>query len=231
MILETKDFQIDEDDQSIFGVLFDNEPTLLSYRIESKEYPEIDGFVYEYFQTGERFINTIILGKPLGTFFGRIKILKGWEIIKSNYSVSLSLIPSDNIHANPFLSPDRKLKPNEFYGKFKKMNELHELSSFFIDIRGGSTDGSGRNEHGTPHFHLLKKNTNEDLAKIEIPSLELWNKTENKIKLIGISNSAISKSQKKELVNWLQKDDNLQRLLDEWNQLNKYNNRALSTTE
>jgi len=155
-ILNIKDFQINDDDQTLFGVLYDNDPTLLGYKIKVNEHPDIDGVVFEYFRTEEQFINSIILGKPLGTFFGTIKILKGWEIIKSDNSISFYLVPNDKTPNVSHFDPNRELKPGEIYVKFRRMNKPHELSSFYIDVRGGSTDGAGRNEHGTAHFHLLK---------------------------------------------------------------------------
>ena len=229
ILLNIADFEFDEDKQTIFGVLYYNDPTLLSYRIKVKDHPNVEGFVFEYFQTWEETVNSIILGKPLGTFFGRIAIEKGWEILKSHDNIPFSLVPYEKT-TDDTSEPNGEVEPGQIYIKYRRMNRPHELSSFYIDVRGGSTDGAGRNEHGAPHFHILKKNTRQDLGKIEIPSATLWKKTKDKMSLINTADKTLTKSEKKELIDWLKKGNNLQRLLDEWNESNKYNNRTPSTT-
>lgn len=224
--LITTDFKANDEKHTLFGILYDYEPTLLSCRFTSKEYPEIEGVVYEYFYTSE-YTALAVKGYdvPLGTFFGTIAILKGWDIIKSGVSISFTLEP--NTEEPKLFEPNRELKPGEIFVAFRRMNKPHELSSFYVDVRGGSTDGAGRNEHGEPHFHLLKKNTREEIAKINIPFIEKWNASNDRIQLIQLESGFISKSEKKELVEWLEKSNNLLRLLDEWTESNKYNNRVL----
>lgn len=122
-------------------------------------------------------------------------------------------------------------KSYEVHEKFRIMNKLSDLLSFNIYVQGGSTDGAGRNEHGAAHFELKEKNTNKGLGKIFMPSLDEWNKLDNKsrIKLMLVHNGAdITSKEKKAMVRWLEINDNenLLRCHKEWNENNKFNNRV-----
>lgn len=116
--------------------------------------------------------------------------------------------------------------------KFKRMNKLSDLLSFEIWVHGGSTDGRGRNEHGEAHFEIKEKNTQKPKGKITMPSLELWLKSNFKERtgLMKVQNNDdISKKDKKGMVRWLELNDN-ENLINchkEWNESNKYNNRAI----
>lgn len=115
---------------------------------------------------------------------------------------------------------------------FKRMNKLSDLLTFEIWIHGGSTEGSGRNEHGEAHFELKEKNTRRPLGKITMPSLELWLKSDfkEKIEFMKVQNNVdISRKDKKGMVSWLELNDN-ENLLNchkEWNESNKHNNRTI----
>lgn len=229
--LDTRNFIKDDEKQSLFGLLSVHDWTLLGHRFFSQDYPNIEGGVYQFGHTSRHQINIDVPIPEEGAYFGVIYIDKGWETIKENNSILFELIPNEKVPNNSF-DVDRPSKPNEIRVKLRRMNKPHELSSFFIDVRGGSTDGAGRNEHGEAHFHLLKKNTFEDFGKVDIPSVDSWRATKNKMDLIKISGGPISKAEKKELVNWLDKENNINlcRLHDEWTLMNKYNNRTPGTT-
>ncbi|MBK7668784.1 MAG: hypothetical protein IPJ32_16480 [Sphingobacteriaceae bacterium] len=164
-VLVTTDFKADDKHQTLFGILYYESPTLLGYRFASKDFPEIEGIVYQYFRTSDYTFLTVkgYEDAPLGTFFGIIAITKGWEIIKSGVTISFTLEP--NTKEPEISSTPRELGPDVIFVAFRRMNEPHELSSFYIDVRGGSTDGAGRNEHGEPHFHLLKRTQGKNLRK------------------------------------------------------------------
>ena len=116
--------------------------------------------------------------------------------------------------------------------KFKRINKLSDLLYFEIWVHGGSTEGSGRNEHGVAHFELKEKNTRKPLGKITMPSLEVWLKSDfkEKIELMKVQNNIdISKKDKRAMVRWLELNDN-ENLINchkEWNESNKYNNRTV----
>ena len=110
------------------------------------------------------------------------------------------------------------------------MNKLSDFSSFNIVVYGGSTDGPGRNEHGLPHFHLLEKNSDKVLGKIDIPLLTKWKESDikKKLSLITILDGPdITKKQKKEIVKWLSDNNNanLMSCQEHWDKVNIDNNR------
>ena len=120
-----------------------------------------------------------------------------------------------------------KIKDN-----FKRMNKLSELLSIDIFVRGGSTGGKGRNEHGEAHFEIHQKNSNINIGKIFMPKLDIWlNSTfKDKLSLLTIDNGIdIPKREKKAMVKWLEKNDNknLKCSYEEWNRINKDNDQAI----
>ncbi len=123
-------------------------------------------------------------------------------------------------------------KQYTIHEKFQRMNKLSDLLPFEIWVHGGSTDGSGRNEHGEAHFELKEKNTRRPLGKIMMPSLELWLKSDFKerVELMRVqNNNDISKKHKKAMAMWLGLNDNenLINCQKEWNESNQHNNRAV----
>ena len=115
---------------------------------------------------------------------------------------------------------------------FKMMNKLSELLSFNVFVRGGSTGGAGRNEHGAAHFEIHQKNSNKNIGKIFMPTLELWSNSnlKEKISLLTVDKGIdISKREKKAMVKWLEKEnnENLIRCHKEWNRMNKDNNQTI----
>lgn len=228
-ILYLSDFKIDNDKQTLFGILYKYEPSLLSSKFYSKEFPRVKGYVFEYFEINKNRVSEVIgYDVPDGTFFGTIHIKSGWEFIASGALTSFILKENKTKPTNIDYSKV-KLKPGQIFVKYKKMNKPFEFSSFFIDLRGGNTEGVGRNEHGKPHFHLKYKNSLKDIGKIDIPDIETWKKSTRKIDLLVVEEGYITKSEKKEIVDWLEKFNhkNLELLLSEWNEMNKFNNRVL----
>lgn len=127
---------------------------------------------------------------------------------------------------------DENGKTHRIIDNFKRMNKLSELLSIDIYIRGGSTGGAGRNEHGEAHFEIHQKNSRKNIGKIFMPELSKWINSNFKEKsfLLTISNGAdLTKREKKALVLWLEKDnnENLKRCYIEWNRINKDNNQAI----
>lgn len=115
--------------------------------------------------------------------------------------------------------------------KLRIMNKLSDFLPFNIYVQGGSTDGSGRNEHGEAHFELKQKNTNKPLGKIFMPSLSSWTNLDFKkrIDLMKVHGGIdIATKDKKAMARWLELKDNenLIRCHTEWNECNKFNNRV-----
>lgn len=228
-ILYISDFKIDKEKRTLFGVLYKHEPSLLSYKVYSKRFPKVKGFVFEYFEINKNRVSKVIgYNVPDGTFFGTIHIKSGWEFIESGEMIDF-LLKENKTKVKSLDLSKVKLRPGQIFVKYKKMNKPNEFTSFFIDLRGGSTEGAGRNEYGKPHFHLKNKNSLQDIGKIDIPDIETWNKSIKKIDLLIVEGGSITKKEKKEIVDWLEKDNNknLERLLAGWNEMNKFNKRAL----
>lgn len=127
---------------------------------------------------------------------------------------------------------DENGKTHYLKDNFERMNKLSELLSINIFIRGGSTGGAGKNEHGEAHFEIHKKNSLKNIGKISMPKLSHWNKLNfrEKLSLLKIENGEdLTKREKKAFVKWLEKNDNenLKRCHNEWNRVNKDNNQAI----
>ena len=127
---------------------------------------------------------------------------------------------------------DENGKTHHLKDNFERMNKLSELLSINIFIRGGSTGGAGRNEHGEAHFEIHKKNSLKNIGKIFMPKLSNWNELnfKEKLSLLTIENGEdLPKREKKAFVKWLEKNENenLKRCYTEWNRVNKDNNQAI----
>ena len=127
---------------------------------------------------------------------------------------------------------DENGKTYHLKDNFERMNKLSELLSINIFIRGGSTGGAGRNEHGEAHFEIHKKNSLKNIGKIFMPKLSHWNNLnfKEKLSLLVIENGEdLPKREKKAFVKWLEKNENenLKRCHKEWNRINKDNNQAI----
>lgn len=112
---------------------------------------------------------------------------------------------------------------------FRRINKLSDLLAFEIWVHGGSTYGSGRNEHGEAHFELKEKNTRKPLGKIFMPTMETWLNSMDRTTLLKVQNGKdISTKEKKGMVQWLELNDNENLIMchKEWNECNKDNNRT-----
>jgi hypothetical protein len=117
-----------------------------------------------------------------------------------------------------------------------EMARINNPSEFPLDVfvYGGDSYGSGRNEHGQPHFHFADKIKGGDWQfSILIPSVLQWN--QNKELYIyesstGDFNWKGLKREKKILIEWLDKPytdinilTNLEYIRSQWNTLNRDN--------
>ena len=113
------------------------------------------------------------------------------------------------------------------------INDPKELP-FDVFVYGGDSYGSGRNEHGDPHFHFADKiKGGKWQFSVLIPTVEQWN--QNKELYIsetsnGDWNWTGLRKEKKLLINWLDKPNNnlnlytnLEIIRQHWNILNTDN--------
>lgn len=117
-----------------------------------------------------------------------------------------------------------------------EMATISDLSDipYVIFVNGGNSYGSGRNEHGDPHFHFTDNiKGGKWQFSVLIPTVEEWKQS----KELYISESSTGKftwnglkKEKKLLIEWLNsKNKNLKKYTNievirfEWNTLNKDN--------
>ena len=132
------------------------------------------------------------------------------------------------------------LKLNEFrdnnlniHGYLVEMAIINDIKEFSYDVfvYGGDSYGSGRNEHGNPHFHFADKIKGGKWSfSVLIPSKNEW--LQNKDLYIyetsdGDYNWTGLKKEKKDLINWLdlknyfdESKTNLEMIRIQWNILN-----------
>ena len=103
-----------------------------------------------------------------------------------------------------------------------------------VYIYGGDSYGSGRNEHGDPHFHFADKIKGGDWHfSVLIPTINQWNQRKE-LYISETSNGDYNwtglKKQKRMLIEWLDKPNkilnslsNLEFIRMQWNFLNTNN--------
>jgi len=123
---------------------------------------------------------------------------------------------SDIVLHDPILEMARINDPNDF--------------PFDVFVYGGDSYGSGRNEHGEPHFHFADKIKGGKWSfSILIPTVEEWNQNKE-LYIYETSNDYYwngLKKEKKMLIEWLDKPNkifnylsNLEYIRLQWNGLN-----------
>jgi len=117
-----------------------------------------------------------------------------------------------------------------------EMARINNIKEFPYDVfvYGGDSYGSGRNEHGDPHFHFSDKIKGGDWQfSVFIPSVDEW-KQNKELYIYETSNGKYNwsgfKGEKDSLIKWLDlnNDDlpfytNLEFIRLQWNVLNKDN--------
>ena len=114
-----------------------------------------------------------------------------------------------------------------------RINDVKEFP-FDVFVYGGDSYGSGRNEHGEPHFHFSDKiKGGKWQFSILIPTVEQW-KQSKELYIYETSNGDYNwtglKKEKKLLIEWLDKPNkifssltNIQYIRLQWNALNTDN--------
>jgi len=114
-----------------------------------------------------------------------------------------------------------------------RINDIKEIP-YDIFVYGGDSYGSGKNEHGDPHFHFADKIRGGDWHfSILIPTVEEWNQSKE-LYISETSNGDYNwtglRKEKKMIIEWLDKPNkdfelysNLEVIRSEWNILNTDN--------
>lgn len=122
-------------------------------------------------------------------------------------------------------------------GLILEMARINDKDIFNYDVfvYGGDSYGSGRNEHGEPHFHFSDniKNPQKFSLSILIPTPKEWNQNKELYIIESIDdnfNWSGLKKEKKELIGWMDqinhidnKRTNLETIILQWNFLNTDN--------
>jgi hypothetical protein len=117
-----------------------------------------------------------------------------------------------------------------------EMARINDPKQFPYDVfvYGGDSYGSGRNEHGNPHFHFADKiKVGKWSFSVFIPTVEEWNQNKE-LYIYETSNGDYNwiglKKEKKLLIDWLDKPNkdfelysNLEVIRLQWNLLNSDN--------
>lgn len=117
-----------------------------------------------------------------------------------------------------------------------EMARINDLSEFHFDVfvYGGDSYGTGRNEHGDPHFHFADKIKGGNWHfSVLIPTVVEWNQNKE-VYICESSNGDFNwsglKTQKKMLIEWLDMPNkdlnlytNLEFIRSQWNVLNSDN--------
>jgi hypothetical protein len=117
-----------------------------------------------------------------------------------------------------------------------EMARINDPKQFPYDVfvYGGDSYGSGRNEHGNPHFHFADKiKVGKWSFSVFIPTVEEWNQNKE-LYIYETSNGDYNwiglKKEKKLLIDWLDKSNkdfelysNLEVIRLQWNLLNSDN--------
>ena len=118
-----------------------------------------------------------------------------------------------------------------------EMARINDPKDFTYDVfvYGGDSYGSGRNEHGGPHFHFADKiKGGKWQFSVFIPTVEEWNQNKE-LYIYETSNGDYNwsglKKEKKLLIEWLDKPNkmvggvltNIEVIRQQWNMLNTDN--------
>jgi len=117
-----------------------------------------------------------------------------------------------------------------------EMARINDPKEFPYDVfvYGGDSYGSGRNEHGDPHFHFADKIKGGKWSfSVFIPTVEEWNQNKE-LYIYETSNGDYNwtglRKEKKLLIDWLDKPNNnlslytnLEIIRQQWNILNTDN--------
>lgn len=221
--INLSDFVIDDSESCLKGKVAIPKFNLAGAKLIIPNHPEIEGFVVELFSIVD--IRHALLRAPgidfnVGDWYINIKIFSDWSSFKEMKIKSFYLTERDINEVN--LKKIKRSK-NSMLFKFKNMS-LKYFDNYYIDLRGGETGGAGRNEHGDPHFHIIRKKDNKDLGKVFFPTIEDFKANEKQL----VFSEEIRAKRKKEITEWVfnKNQENLIKLNCMWTLQNNCNNRV-----
>lgn len=218
--IKLEHFIINEKESFIAGKIIYPKITLPGARIKTSN-NSIEGFIYEVFEVTN--LDQVKIRCPeisfnIGDWYAKFKITKGIELFL-NKEIRIIQIeePKNN---KTHLTKSKASNPRSRLVKLRNMSGNH-FSNFYLDVRGGATDGAGKNEHGEAHFHIILYAGNKDLGPVFFPTVEAHKK--NKIELEFPDE--IDRRMEKEIKKWVFKVDleNLELLNNQWVEMNKDN--------
>jgi hypothetical protein len=187
------------------------------------EKPKVEGCVVELFSILNPEHGSIRVPEiefKIGEWYLSIKIFSDWEEFNKLKIKSFYLVEPEYTEID---YSKLEIPKNAVLLKFKNMS-LKEFSTYYIDLRGGETGGVGRNEHGPPHFHILRKSDKKDLGKVFFPTFEEFENGKTQL----IFSKEINSKMKKEISKWVFElnQKNLITLNSFWKSQNSHNNRV-----
>jgi hypothetical protein len=225
--LFTRDFYIDEERSSLHGKLFTPDKTLAGARLKTTDEYKIFGYVRQLFQiSSEMGMKGPKIGNLTfndGDLYGEIRIEEGFEYFKNGSITEFTL--EEYFGTIPPRIGNSSNKGSR-YEAFKRVSGLY-FNNYYLDIHGGSTEGN-KNEHGEAHVHIISNNSRKEIGKLYFPKYEEWKLSDKKIELLKTEGPQVPQKMKKEIVEWLDKNDcsNLKELNRIWTDMNKFNNRV-----
>ena len=221
--IKIPNFTFDEKEKCLHAKVSKPIFNLIGSRLLITNHHEIEGCVVELFsiiKTEHATIREPNIDFEIGDWYLKIKIFDGWDKFKELTLSTIYLIES---------KPEKldigkiNISENTILLKLKNVS-LKDFDNYYIDVRGGETGGAGRNEHGEPHFHIIRKSDRKDLGKVYFPTVE--NYQNNQVGLVFPND--VNKKMQKEINSWVfdKNQKNLIKLNSVWSIQNEFNNRT-----
>ena len=215
-------FTVEEDGSFLHAKVSQPVFDLVGAKLFVPGHPEIEGCVVELFSI--RDVEHALVREPnidfeVGDWYLKIKIFEGWYQFKG---LNLSTLYLTESQPQKLDFDETNIPKNAILLKLKNMS-LKDFDNYYIDLRGGETGGAGRNEHGEPHFHIIRKSDKKDLGKVYFPSIEDYHNNQAGLEFPDNVNSKM----RKEITVWIfaKNQENLIRLNAAWSTQNQFNNR------
>jgi hypothetical protein len=215
-----ENFTVNEEQNYIAGKIINPKILLPGARIKTTD-NTIEGYIYEAFEVTD--LIQVHNRCPeiqfnIGEWYVKIKITKGIYLLLKKAFASLQIEEPE--YLKPLKHKKVQTGSRSIYVKLRNMSGKH-FSNFYIDVRGGSTNGAGRNEHGKAHFHIILCDSLQDLGAVYFPTVSEFKIINAELEFTG----QIPNQMKREINKWVFADglENLERLNCKWFEMNKDN--------
>lgn len=122
---------------------------------------------------------------------------------------------------------------HDYLIEMARINNKNEFK-YDVFVNGGDSYGTGRNEHGDPHFHFADKIKGGKWSfSVLIPTINEWNQNKDLYIIessTGYYNWSGYKNEKKDLIIWMDESNffnksitNIEMIRMQWNMLNTDN--------